>query len=352
MLWERALIVPVMLASLIVVALPGRSLAGVPPAARLIGPSGTVSTTTPTYTWSAVPGVTWYYLWVNDGAATPRITQWYRSADAGCAAGTGTCSVTSTTAVTAGAATWWIQTWASGLNGPWSAAMTFTATGPPVATLIGPSGTVSTTTPTYTWSAVPGVTWYYLWVNDGAATPRITQWYRSADAGCAAGTGTCSVTSTTAVTAGAATWWIQTWASGLNGPWSAAMTFVAVPPASNAIEVSYRLDPWLVSGNYVGGLWVSPPTLGPVTQGVPTFVLETRADERDATGMVAAISAEWITSDPAMVTVSPGVGHQVTITVNGVGQSIVNVVSQGLVRTLSVNATPYLDGAILVEISQ
>jgi hypothetical protein len=37
---------------------------------------------------------------------------------------------------------------------------------PEKATLIFPSGTISTPTPTYTWNAVAAASYYYLWVND------------------------------------------------------------------------------------------------------------------------------------------------------------------------------------------
>src|SRR5262249_3160439 len=80
-------------------------------------------------------------------------------------------------------------------------------TAPGAATLIAPSGAINTTTPTYTWNAVSASTWYYLWVNDSTASPKITQWFTAAQAGCGAGTGTCSVTPGTALAAGAGRWW-------------------------------------------------------------------------------------------------------------------------------------------------
>ena len=116
-----------------------------------------------------------------------------------------------------------------------------TPTAPGAATLKSPSGTITTSTPTYTWNAVSGSTWYYLWVNDPTGV-RIQKWYTAAAVGCAAGTGTCSVAPTTALTSGAGKWWIQTWNSAGMGPWSTAMSFTvqagqtsppppAVPPA-------------------------------------------------------------------------------------------------------------------------
>lgn len=209
--------------------------------ATLVSPSGDVNTVTPTYTWNAIAGATWYYLWVDDSSVPAKITQWYRAADAGCGSGTGTCSVTPTTTLAPGAARWWIQTWNAAGYGPWSSPLAFTVVPPPPpgrATLVSPSGTIGLS-PTYTWNAVPGATWYYLWVDDTMGT-RIAQWYRAAEAGCANGVGTCAVTPTTVLTPGQAMWWIQTWSPNGYGPWSLAMTFTATmpPPPGQATLVS------------------------------------------------------------------------------------------------------------------
>ena len=51
----------------------------------------------------------------------------------------------------------------------WSDGVAFTAPVPIFpgkATLISPSGGVSTSMPTYLWNADPNATWYFLWVDD------------------------------------------------------------------------------------------------------------------------------------------------------------------------------------------
>jgi large repetitive protein len=69
-------------------------------------------------------------------------------------------------------------------------------------------------------------------VNDSSTPAKIQVWYSAGFAGCPTGTGTCSVTSSTALAIGAATWWIQTWNGGGFGPWSAPMPFtVSLGPA-------------------------------------------------------------------------------------------------------------------------
>ena len=220
---------------------------GPPGKASLISPKGTITTTTPGYTWSAVAGATWYYLWVNDSSSTAKIRNWYTATDAGCSCGTGTCSVTPSTALANGNGQWWIQTWNSNGYGHWSDAMHFTVAAevnpPGKATLISPSGSVATNTPTYTWNAVAAATWYYLWVNDSSTTAKIQRWYTSADAGCPSGTGTCSVTPSTALASGDGQWWIQTWNSGGYGPWSDGMAFAVVGTGLSCplqLAITYR----------------------------------------------------------------------------------------------------------------
>jgi hypothetical protein len=193
--------------------------------ASLISPSGTIADGTPAYTWNAVAGATWYQLWVNDSTGN-KIAQWYTATDAGCPAGTGTCSVTPTIELTIGPGAWYIQTYSLAGFGPWSAAMNFVVSYPPpgAATLVSPSGATGDTTPTYTWNAVSGSSWYHLWVNDSTGN-KINQWYTAADAGCPAGTGNCSVTPMTALALGSGSWWIQTYNGAGFGPWSAPMDF-------------------------------------------------------------------------------------------------------------------------------
>jgi hypothetical protein len=221
-----------------------------PGAAALIVPFGTISTTTPTYTWNAVSSATWHYLWVNGPSGTV-IKQWYTAAQAGCASGTGTCSATPAKTLIPGSHTWWIQTYNSAGYGPWSSGLSFTVTStPPAATLIAPSGTSCDPTPTYIWNAVSNATWYYLWVN-GPSGNVVKQWYTAAQAGCASGTGTCAVAPAMTLAAGNHTWWMQTYNSVGYGPWSTGKSFTVtsggVPGAVTLIAPSGSSEnppPW------------------------------------------------------------------------------------------------------------
>lgn len=191
-----------------------------PGKATLISPSGGIVDNNPTYTWNQVSSATWYYLWV-DGPNGNVLKQWYTVAQANCNGST--CSVTPTTTLSSGTYRWWIQTWNSTGYGPWSDGMNFSTPLPPGrATLVSPTGSIITDTPTYTWNQVNGSTWYYLWVN-GPSGNVIRQWYTPAQANCNGST--CSVTPSTTLPAGAHTWWIQTWNNAGYGPWSNGMAF-------------------------------------------------------------------------------------------------------------------------------
>ena len=135
-----------------------------PGKASLVSPSGGIGTNNPTYTWNQVSGATWYYLWVN-GPSGNIFKKWYTSAQANCNGST--CSVAGATPnLGTGTHTWWVQTWNdAGGFGPWSDGMSFSLATPGAATLVSPSGSVTTNTPTFTWNQVSGATWYYLWVN-------------------------------------------------------------------------------------------------------------------------------------------------------------------------------------------
>ncbi|HSL27920.1 MAG TPA: serine protease, partial [Anaerolineales bacterium] len=123
----------------------------------LVSPSGSITDYTPTYTWNAVPTMTYYYLWVT-GPAGNVFKEWYTAEQAGCSNGTGTCSVTPSTSLAGGNHTWWIQTWNPAGYGPWSSGMSFALPLPAAATLVSPMGSINDETPTYTWNAVSNVT--------------------------------------------------------------------------------------------------------------------------------------------------------------------------------------------------
>ncbi len=195
-----------------------------PDKAILYTPEGDIGTEyNPTYQWQDFPGATWYYLWVN-GSSGAEIKQWYQASSI-CTAGT--CSVRPSTSLSGGNHTWWVQTWNSTGQGPWSDPKMFTTpalTVPGQATLTAPTGDIGAEyNPTYQWNEVSGATWYYLWVK-GPSGPVIQKWYQAISV-CSAGV--CSVTPSTTLAGGSYRWWIQAWNSAGKGLWSDPMDFTA-----------------------------------------------------------------------------------------------------------------------------
>src|SRR2546426_65144 len=199
-----------------------------PPAATIVAPSGSLASATPTFTWNAVGSATAYMLWVDDSSGG-RSRATYTAAQAGCGSGTGTCSLAPGLALNPGAGQWWVVTSNTSGSGLWSNGLTFTVAGtppPPAATIVAPSGSIATTTPTFTWNAVAAATQYMLWGDDSPGG-RLRTTYTAAQAGCASGTGTCSIAPGLVLNPGVGQWWIVTSNASGSGPWSLGMTFTA-----------------------------------------------------------------------------------------------------------------------------
>src|SRR6185503_4906836 len=180
-------------------------------------PSGPIATRVPTYSWSAVSNATWYQLSVTDALNVVR-EYWYTPAEA-CAATS--CAVTPNTAVATGLGTWRVRAWRASGVGAWSALVSFDAADslPGKVTLVSPTGSVTTSTPSFTWLAMPTTSYYLLNVTD-RDNVTYERWYRPADVGCALGTGTCAVAPGIVLKAGAASWKVLTWNGKGYGPWS------------------------------------------------------------------------------------------------------------------------------------
>ena len=207
-----------------------RVTAGIPSAPVLISPQGDTPDTTPTYTWNASSGAITYQLWVN-AVTGNAVNTVYTAVQTGCAEGTGTCSITPKTHLTAGSARWWVRASNGHGTGGWSAPLNFEVTAgiPSAPALVSPQGDTPDTTPPYTWNASSGATSYQLWVNDTSGNA-INTVYTSEQTGCAGGTGTCSITPTTHLTAGSARWWVRASNGNGAGDWSAPLNFVVTVP--------------------------------------------------------------------------------------------------------------------------
>jgi len=123
----------------------------------------------------------------------------------------------------------------------------------------------------------------------------------------------------------------------------------ATVPGLAGINVSFRLDPRISKGLYMGDRWLPPP-YAQVGQGKQVTV-EARAAGVADQGKPVNITPRWIPADPEMITVTPSQGKDVTITVLRPGESSVEVSSQGVSRQLSVKAA-FKGETLNVEISQ
>ena len=119
----------------------------------------------------------------------------------------------------------------------------------------------------------------------------------------------------------------------------------------DGITVSFKLDPRLTKGLYMGERWVSPPVYQPAVQEGKTLTVEARAHGVDAKGNKMKITPKWTPSDPGMVAVTPGEGSDVKIVVKRAGKSTLKVAAPGVSKELSIKATE--EGDVLrVEITQ
>ncbi len=132
------------------------------------------------------------------------------------------------------------------------------------------------------------------------------------------------------------------------GDWAVAAD--RAPPAYTRVEVSYKIDPRLTRGLYMGDRWVAPRTYSRTEIGA-SLSIDVRAFGVDALGGSTPISLKWVPEDPEMIAVSPGDGHQVALSVRRAGVSGVELFQAGRSRRLAVRASS--NGSSLhVEIDQ
>ncbi len=149
------------LATALLAALVCMGLAGAAEAIDLLSPTGTVSTVSPVFNWTADVSADWYQVNVKQGGSTVR---------SGWSSGT---EWISPVPLADGVYTWGLRTWsqAQGL-GQWSADQAFeVVVSPAVPQAIEPAheSQVPTNRPTFSWGAAERATWYQLWIaKDGA----------------------------------------------------------------------------------------------------------------------------------------------------------------------------------------
>ena len=92
---------------------------------------------------------------------------------------------------------------------------------------IAPTGTLSSSTATYTWTPVSGAVLYRLWISNNGG-PATQSWYTPAALGCVGAVAPCRM-ELTALANGTAEWKVQAWTVSGHGDWSASLG-VSFPP--------------------------------------------------------------------------------------------------------------------------
>jgi FKBP-type peptidyl-prolyl cis-trans isomerase FklB len=122
----------------------------------------------------------------------------------------------------------------------------------------------------------------------------------------------------------------------------------AATPTVSVIQLSYKRDPRVVDGFRGVGPWASGPNFaGAYAQDT----VEVRAEGVNTAGKPVKISPEWTASDPEMVTISPGQGDDVKITVHRAGESKLKIAYQSVSRELEIRAK-YVNKFMLFEIAE
>lgn len=143
-------------------ALPGK--------ATLVSPKDTIGSKSPTFVWNAVPGCTRYCLKVSDASNqnTPIFTGCYYSEEV--LSGT-SCSINPGWVFAPGSYRWWVQTENCKGPGPWSNYMAFRylAQLPGRCNPISPRGLISSSQPTFVWTAATVSERYHLELDNSTA---------------------------------------------------------------------------------------------------------------------------------------------------------------------------------------
>jgi CSLREA domain-containing protein len=205
---------------------------GRPIAPTLLSPSGTIFTNTPLFRWNPVSGATLYMVWVSSPAGTI-FQNTYDSATV-CAASP--CSLSSPVTMWNNNYTWWVKAYNAAGWGVWSNVRTFTiSTALPAAPVLrNPTGTITTSTPAFSWTPRTGVTNYVLWISNATGTVFFQQYNTSV---CTATL--CTVPNPIKLWNGPFIFQMQSYNPNGYGPWSAAQAFTvneAAPPASVLIS--------------------------------------------------------------------------------------------------------------------
>lgn len=99
---------------------------------------------------------------------------------------------------------------------------------------------------------------------------------------------------------------------------------VGAAAAAGGLEVSFRLDPRITKGLYMGDRWVSQASY-PSTTAPDVEPITVPARASGGAGAAGKKSPSWTASNPEMVTIWPSQGGEVKLSVRSAGESTVTV---------------------------
>jgi hypothetical protein len=207
-----------------------------------VGPTGTIATDLPLFTWATIPGTASYKLWLTDHS-TGQILVITNL--------TGTSWTPTRPLLLGDKYTWWIGA-VSGQTVTWNNGLDFTIT--PIAA--GPAGTISSNVPVFTWTGVTGAASYKVWLTDQTAGQTVVVSNLS---------GT-SWTPAQVLTLGDNyTWWVAA-VQGQTVAWSSAVNFRIAPVGSGPSGTIATNAPVFSWNNVTGAayykLWLTDQTTG------------------------------------------------------------------------------------------
>jgi hypothetical protein len=151
----------------------------------LVSPAGTIYIRDPVFVWNAVPDAIRYWLKVTDSSGSGRADVFVTIQEAGCAAGTGTCSFNIGGGSGLGNLSWQIQAINDTGAGPWSDSLSLFI--PPEPAPVGtsaPSGVIIFVDPTYSATASFSASLYRLRVVDSSGFEKVDALYTPEELGC------------------------------------------------------------------------------------------------------------------------------------------------------------------------
>jgi hypothetical protein len=265
-------------------------------APKLLGPSGTISTSLPLFRWNAVTGATTYEIWVSNSSGTVFQTQ-YTSGQV-CAAAP--CSLPAPSKLWNNSYTWTVRAANASGWSAWAGPMFFTVNvnePPPAAPILrNPSGTITTSLPNFTWTPNTNATGYVLVISNVSGD----LFQQSYTASICTST-LCTVVKPIQLWNSPYTFRVQSFNPNGSGPFSSAKSFTvneAVPAAAVLIS----------------------PT-GTITTNHPTFTWNTAVRATSYTLLVTGPSGEVINTQLSAASVCTGTScsftHPSVVLANG-----------------------------------